>query len=177
MGRGELETLLAALLFTGQIMALGHHRYAGNRPALFSTLMFAVMALMCVPVVWMTAPSAAACLRVFSTPATAGCLAVLVVFCTLGAYTLMNRWQPFVSSTEAGLIYCLEPVLASLLALWLPFWLSRWAGIDYANEQLTPRLLFGGGLITAANVLLQSPWLEPRPAGDSNPLAERGGMV
>jgi drug/metabolite transporter (DMT)-like permease len=118
-----------------------------------------------VPGLWATAPSAAACVRVFSSPATLGFLAVLVILCTLGAYTLMNRWQPYVTSTEAGLIYCLEPVLASLLALFVPFWLSRWAGISYANEHLTARLLLGGGLVTAANVLLQSRWLEPnRPA-------------
>jgi drug/metabolite transporter (DMT)-like permease len=162
LGRGELETLIASLLFTGQIIALEHGRYTGNRPALFSAVMFAAMALLCLPFLWATAPSAAACLRVFATPATVAFQAVLVVFCTLGAYTLMNRWQPFVTSTEAGLIYCLEPVLASLLALGLPFWLSRWAGIDYANEHLTQRLLGGGGLITAANILLQSPWLEKR---------------
>lgn len=163
LGRGELETLGAALLFTGQILALEHARYAGNRPALFSTVMFAAMALLCVPVVVVTAPSPAACLRAFATPATAGLLAILVVVCTLGAYTLMNRWQPFVSSTEAGLIYCLEPVLASLFALVLPSWLSRWAGIDYPDERLTHQLLLGGGLITAANLLLHSPWREPRP--------------
>jgi hypothetical protein len=39
----------------------------------------------------------------------------------------------------------------------LPAWFSRWAGIDYPNEILTPHLLLGGGLITAANVLVQWP--------------------
>lgn len=163
LGRGELETLLASLLFTGQIIALEHERYAGGRPRLFTTVMFAAMAALCAPVVWVTAPSPAACLRVFATPATAGMLVVLVVFCTLGAYTVMNTWQPFVTATEAGLIYCLEPVLACLLALCLPFWLSRWAGMNYPNEHLTFRLVAGGGLITAANGLLQSPWREPPP--------------
>jgi len=89
-------------------------------------------------------------------------LVVLVVFCTVIAYTLMNRWQRHVSATEAGLIYCIEPVIASVLALFLPGWLSHWSDINYANEQLTLRLLLGGGLITVANVLLQSRWLEPR---------------
>jgi len=162
LGRGELETLIASLMFTGQIMTLERRRYAGNRPMLFSTVMFLGMALLCAPLVWATAPAPADCLRAYATPATATFMALLVIFCTLGAYTLMNRWQPFVSSTEAGLIYCLEPVLASLLALFLPYWISRWAGLNYANESLTTRLLLGGGLITAANVLLQSPWLEPK---------------
>jgi len=160
LGRGELETLIGSLLFTGQILTLEGVRYAGNRPVMISTVMFPAMALLCLPVVWATAPSAGACLQVFSTAAPVGLLAVLVVFCTLISYVAMNYWQPFVTSTEAGLIYCLEPVLASLLALFFPFWLSRWAGVHYANEQLTFRLVAGGGLITAANILLQSPWLE-----------------
>jgi len=56
---------------------------------------------------------------------------------------------------EAGLIYSVEPVLTSILALFLPACISMWAGIHYANETLTARLLIGGGLVTAANVLVQ----------------------
>jgi drug/metabolite transporter (DMT)-like permease len=162
LGRGELETLIGSLLFTGQIITLENHRYTGNRPLPLSTVMFLTMAILCLPFVWATAPGAAACLHAFASPAAASFLTVLVIFCTLGGYLLMNHWQPFVSSTEAGLIYCLEPVLASLLALFIPYWLSRWAAIDYPNEHLTSQLLLGGGLITAANILLQSPWLEAR---------------
>ena len=61
----------------------------------------------------------------------------------------------FDSATEAGLIYCVEPIFASALALFLPALLSVWAGINYPNETATWTLLAGGGLITAANVLLQ----------------------
>ena len=75
--------------------------------------------------------------------------------CTLAAYSLMNYWQPHVSATEAGLIYCVEPIFASLLAGFLPGWLSQFAAIDYANEKLTRQLVIGGSLITVANVLIQ----------------------
>jgi drug/metabolite transporter (DMT)-like permease len=81
--------------------------------------------------------------------------AVLTVFCTLWAFLLMVKWQPKISATEAGLIYCFEPVFASVMALYLPGVFSRWVGFDYANETLTWQLLVGGGLITLANVLLQ----------------------
>ena len=81
----------------------------------------------------------------------------LVVFCTFGGYLLMNRWQPHVTATQAGLIYCFEPIFASVFALFLPAWFSGWATIDYANEKLTANLLIGGGLITMANVLIQLP--------------------
>jgi hypothetical protein len=84
-----------------------------------------------------------------------GLILVLVVCCTLVAFTLMNRWQPVLPAPEAGLIYAAEPVFASVFALFLPVWLSRFAGIEYANESATVTLLTGGGLITLANVLIQ----------------------
>jgi drug/metabolite transporter (DMT)-like permease len=160
LGRGELETLIASLLFTGQILCLEQPRYAANRPANFSTVMFLMMALLCAPLVCVTAPSAAACLHAYATLPACGFLVILVIFCTLISYTMMNRWQKCVTATEAGLIYSIEPVIASLLALFLPAIFSRWAGINYANEELTSRLFIGGGLITVANLLLQSKWLE-----------------
>ncbi len=68
---------------------------------------------------------------------------------------MMNAWQPKITATEAGLIYCIEPIFGSGMALFLPAWYSTWAGIDYANERATWTLLVGGSLITIANVLLQ----------------------
>jgi hypothetical protein len=46
------------------------------------------------------------------------------------------------------------------MALFLPGWFAAWAGFSYANESLTFNLLVGGGLITAANLLVQ---LKPLP--------------
>ena len=60
-----------------------------------------------------------------------------------------------ITPTEAGLIYCLEPVFTAALALFLPAMLSGWGGFDYPNETATFALLAGGGLITVANVLIQ----------------------
>ena len=91
----------------------------------------------------------------FGSPAVVGCLLALTLFCTLCTFTLMNHWQRDLEATEAGLIYCAEPVWTSLLALFLPAWLAGWTGVAYANETPTTRLLVGGGLITAANVLIQ----------------------
>lgn len=155
LGRGEWETLIASVIFTGQILWLERPRYAGNHPVRFSVVMFLGMAALCIPFVMLTAPNAAACIQAYASPASCGFMAALVVCCTLGAYLLMNYWQPRVPATEAGLIYCVEPVLASALALFLPELISAWTGISYANETLTARLLIGGGLITVANILLQ----------------------
>lgn len=155
LGRGETETLIGSFMFAGQILWLERPRYAANDPLRFSLVMFVVMALICLPGVWLTAPSVEACVRAYGSPAAIGFLVTLVVVCTLGGYLFMNRWQRDVTATEAGIIYCVEPVIASALALFLPAWISIWADISYSNETLTPRLLIGGGLITAANVLLQ----------------------
>lgn len=155
LGRGETETLIGSLSFAGQILWLERPRYAANDPIRFSVVMFLAMTLCCLPLVALTAPDATTCLRAYASPAACGFLALLVVVCTLGGYLLMNRWQPHVTATEAGLIYCAEPVFASALCLFLPAWLSLWASLSYANETLTARLLLGGGLITIANVLLQ----------------------
>jgi drug/metabolite transporter (DMT)-like permease len=70
----------------------------------------------------------------------------------------MNRYQPDVSASEAGIIYGAEPLFASLFALFLPSFFAGLAAVAYANERLTDRLLIGGGLVITANVLLQLPF-------------------
>jgi drug/metabolite transporter (DMT)-like permease len=163
IGRGELETLASSVMFAGQILALEHPRYAANDALRFSTVMFFAMALFCLPVVWLTWPAAAAGFQAYASWSAAGLMAVLVAVCTLGGYMLMNRWQRHVTATEAGLIYAIEPVFASSLALFLPGLISAWTGIAYPNEQFTLRLIIGGGLITAANVLVQLGPAKPVP--------------
>ncbi|MFO1487222.1 MAG: DMT family transporter [Verrucomicrobiota bacterium] len=155
LGRGEAETLIGSVLFTGQILWLERPRYAANRSLHFSVVMFFAMALLCVPGVLLTMPGPNACLRAFASPASGLLLALLVIVCTLGGYLFMNRWQRDVTATEAGFIYSVEPILTSLLALFVPGWISQWANLSYANEILTPRLLIGGMLVTVANLLLQ----------------------
>ena len=164
LGRGEIETLIASVLFTGQILALEHPRYRANRPACFTTVMLLGAGALALPMVCVTAPGAGACVRAFASLPVCGLMLVIILLCTLGSFILMNRWQRHVTATEAGLIYCSEPLFVCLLSLFLPGLLSLWAGVDYPDERVTLRLLAGGGLITAANVLLLSRWLEPRPA-------------
>ena len=104
----------------------------------------------------------------FATPLSLGLVFVLSVPCTVIAFSLMNRYQPDVGASEAGIIYGAEPLFASLFALFLPAVFARWAGVPYANEQLTGRLLIGGGLVIAANVLLQVSWSDQPKVGDSS---------
>ncbi|HVU16226.1 MAG TPA: hypothetical protein VHD32_04845 [Candidatus Didemnitutus sp.] len=160
LGRGEIETLVSSIFFMGQILVLADRRHAANRVMPVTAAMFATEAVIFTALAFGTAPHAADVLRPWTVPVWLGFTALLTVFCTLGSFLLMNRWQPLISATEAGLIYCTEPVFTAIMALFLPAWFSAWAGFSYPNESLEWRLLVGGGLITAANVLIQ---LRPPP--------------
>jgi len=154
-GRGELETLLSSVFFMMQIFLLDRREFAANRALPVTLVMFAVEGLLFGGLTLATAPSAAGLAATWTSPVWVGSTLALTLFCTLGSFTLMNTWQPKITATEAGLIYCIEPIFASILALFLPALLSVWGGFDYPNEQITWHLLVGGGLITLANVLLQ----------------------
>jgi len=167
IGRGELETLIASIIFTGQILWLQRPQFARNNVNHFTLVMFVVIALCGLPVAVASASPLDSWLAAYRSAPAWVFVMVLTVFCTLGGYCLMNYFQPCLTATQAGLLYCLEPVFASAFALFLPAWYSSMAGVQYANETLETSLLVGGGLITAANVLsvLGASSPGPEPAG------------
>ncbi len=155
LGRGETETLLGSMVFAAQILWLERPVFRQNNVLHFSLIMFVAIALVGIVAILFTMRSWAEPLILLRSPSVHILIGQLVIFCTLIAYVMMNYWQPKVSSAEAGLIYCVEPVFASLFALFLPTYFGRWFGVNYVNELLTPSLLWGGGLILVANILLQ----------------------
>jgi drug/metabolite transporter (DMT)-like permease len=169
LGRGEIETLVSSLFFMGQILMLDRTDFASNRPVPVTVLMFIVEAAAAFVMIGVTAPRLADVPVLFTSVSWVGLTMALTLFCTIGAFTIMNTWQPRITATEAGLIYCLEPLFASFMALFLPGLFSHWAGFAYPSETLTANLLVGGGLITAANVLIQ---LKPLPRLAPLPPAE-----
>jgi drug/metabolite transporter (DMT)-like permease len=155
LGRGEIETLLGAFFFAGQILALDRGGFAGNRAMRITLVMFATEAVIYILMALATAPNPAALIAPWVSPAFIVLTLLLTGFCTLGAFLLMNAWQPKITATEAGLVYCFEPIFGTLLALFLPGIFSKAFGINYLNETATWTLLTGGTLITVANLLLQ----------------------
>lgn len=160
LGRGEIETLLSSVFFTGQILTLARAEFARNRTFPVTFTMFVVQALLGVGLGALALPADGARFAILGSGVWWGLMLLLVTVCTVAAFTLMNRWQPKLPPTEAGLIYCIEPVFAAAMALFVPGWISAWGGFDYPNERVTGSLLIGGGLITLANVLIH---LNPRP--------------
>ena len=155
-GRGEAETLLSSVFFMGLILCIGWSRYAGNRAAKITLVMFVTQAVIFAGITGVVTPNAEALLIPWTSGPWLALTTVLTLVCTVGAFTLMNMWQPKISTIEAGLLYCVEPIFGSGIALFLPAIISAWALIEYPNETATWTLLVGGALITAANVLIQS---------------------
>lgn len=159
LGRGEVETIAGSLFFMAQILWLERREFVGNRVLPTTVVMFLVLGAAFAAAAWALAPSPLALTALMLSPAWGSLTVVLTVACTLFCFVVMNAYQPRITATEAGLIYALEPVSASVLALFLPAILSRWTGIAYANEVLTWHLVVGGVLLTGANVLVQLPFV------------------
>ena len=155
LGRGEWETLLAALLFTAQILCLEHPRFRQNRSVPITWIMFVGISLVSTPCAFAMASEPSQCFVAISSSAAWMIITTLAVLCSICAFVLMNRWQACVSSVEAGLIYCAEPVFTSILALFAPAWMGLWMGHSIPNERLSMSLVGGGSLITLAILNLQ----------------------
>jgi drug/metabolite transporter (DMT)-like permease len=154
LGPGEILILISTAFFAGQILWVERPVYVQNRPGLVTLIMFSLLALMFLagyPLLGGTAPDAA---RLFDHVPLLVLMLALVLFCTVLNFFIMNAWQRHVSATEAGLIYCLEPVIATALSAFLPGWMSQLAGIDYPNETLRWGLFAGGALILTATILV-----------------------
>lgn len=155
LGWGEWLTLASSVAFIGQILWLDRKEFAVCDKPRATLVLFATMSVMFLPVALLTAGEPRNLWRVNASVSVLVMIAFLVLVCAVAAFYLMNRWQPLLPATHAGLIYCAEPVFASLYALFLPGLMSQYSGIQYANEQLTTNLWIGGGLITLANILIQ----------------------
>jgi hypothetical protein len=162
-GRGEWETIAAAGLFTAQILVLGSARYRANNMRSAAAVMFAVKALVLVPVLVLGSGAEGghggvlvwrAVCDAFQTGPVLLMTGLLTVFSTVYGYATMVRWQPLVSPVQAGLIYATEPIFATVWALFLPGWFSKLGGLEYGNEVLGTPFFWGAALILGANLLL-----------------------
>jgi drug/metabolite transporter (DMT)-like permease len=156
MGRGEIETVVASLFCTAQILWLERPRFRDNRSTTITVLMFVVTGLIVAPVALVSSGGAAPWGQLFGLPRFVETMLVVTVLCTAAPFLLMNHFQKYVPATEAGLIYCAEPLFASGLSLFLPGILAGWMGTQYPNEVPSAALVLGGVLITAANVWTQT---------------------
>jgi len=154
LGPGTLVIILSSGFIAGQIVWVERPIYAENRSGLITLLMFAFMSGMFIIAYFGTGGTTGFAVQLFDTPNLVGLTLAMVFLCTVVNYWIMNAWQRCVSATEAGLIYCLEPAIATLFSSFLPGWISRFTGINYPSEMLSWTLFFGGAMILSATVLV-----------------------
>jgi drug/metabolite transporter (DMT)-like permease len=153
LGPGEMITLFSAFFFAGQIVWVERPIYANNRSGMVTLIMLSLISLIFCALYPLLGGNFRTTARLFSTGPIDVLMLILVLFCTIFSFFIMNRWQRFVAAVEAGLIYCLEPVLATVFAAFVPGWISHFAGINYPNESLRWGLVSGGSLILGAALL------------------------
>ena len=154
LGVGECVIILSTFFIACQIVWVERPIYAENRPGVVTILMFTLMAAFSTLAYFTLGGTSHLARQLLGTPVLWALTAAVVLLCTVFNFLIMNAWQRRVSATEAGLIYCIEPVIASFLALFLPGWISRFASINYENETLTWTLFVGGALIVSATALV-----------------------
>lgn len=163
LGKGELLTLAASVLFSMQILLLDHFGRiplevtagAANGPVGVPP------SLLTICLIGLNGPPVLAGAALLSTSGAGvtrwlhwtsamltdpmGCLTVvlLTVFCTILAFHWMNKYQPQVPANRAALIYFLEPVFGAAFSLALGY--DRWS---YS-------LFLGGALIIGGNLLAE----------------------
>lgn len=138
---GETLTVLGAIVFTGQILAVDHYGQVADPRRLTS-----VMLLTCgvVSLAIAAGLSGGRLLQpgILSSIATDRTvwwsLGSLIVFSSVLAIPLMNAYQPRLSPATASVIYCSEPLFALLFSVLL------------GTEQLTLLTLAGGAAVIAA---------------------------
>jgi len=146
-GAGELLGLGCAFTFSLYILAV--NRLAKTEdPWRMTAGQFLVVALACSAQAAMVtggtnARPAAAWTILNSSAAVWGNLLLLVAFPTVGAFTLLNFFQPKMDATRAALIYLMEPIVAAAYA---------YVVIGRTLHRLG---LVGAALILAANVLVE----------------------
>ena len=163
LGKGEVLTLAASVLFSVQILLLDHYGRAtfqttaattgatvGVPPALLTLCLVAVNGppMLVAATLWSASSGGvAAWLRwssaMLSDPTSSVVVLTLTVFCTILAFHWMNKYQPQVPANRAALIYFLEPVFGAAFSLLLGY------------DQWSYSLLLGGALIIAGNLLAE----------------------
>jgi drug/metabolite transporter (DMT)-like permease len=162
MGRGEILTLVAAFLFSFQILCFEEENYKENRGLITTTLMFFltgsillfISSFSLIEMYQNNYPLYEKFINIQTNPR----ISIIILFMILGptifAFWSMAHWQPKISATHAGLIYCVEPIWASIFAVYIPLFLAPWLGVHYPAEFFTSNLLWGAILMTVAQILI-----------------------
>ncbi len=142
---GEFLTVLASMIFTAQILSVDHFGQAAH-PVRLTSVMFLTTSLISLLVAGVL--SRGTMFRPALLVGLAGdhtvwwTLGTLVLFSSVAAMHLMNTFQPRVSPAIASVVYCCEPLFATLFSL------------AFGAENLTVLTILGGAAVLAAVLIV-----------------------
>jgi drug/metabolite transporter (DMT)-like permease len=134
MGMGDFLTLLCALAFGVQVFMI--HLFS-HKDSFYATTFFQLLAVAMCSLVYALATKQTLAVNPVSWPS----LLYLAVFTTVITLLLQNRFQHDVTVAQASVIYSLEPVFATLLA------------VLFIGERMGPAVLVGGVLMFTASAI------------------------
>ena len=134
-GLGEAYALCAAVLYTAFILATGRFSRMSD-PLVLGVVQLGVAGVLC-----LAASFAFETPIIPTKPETWGCIAVLVLVCSVFGFTCQPIAQKHIPSDQAAFTLVLNPVIATMV------------GVAFLGERLTAVQLVGAALILAALVL------------------------
>ena len=134
MDMGDFLTLLCALAFGIQVFMI--HLFS-DRESFYASTFFQLLAVAMCALVYALATKQTLVVNSVSWPS----LLYLAVFATAITLLLQNRFQHDVTVAQASVIYSLEPVFATLLA------------VLFIGEHMGPAILVGGVLMFTASAI------------------------
>ena len=139
LGRGEILSLLCAVVFSGHIIAtdVGTRRVDPIAIA-WNTTIFAAVACI-VPLLFVRPSPFPAVPAILASGRVLTGLLITALLATVASIALMNHFQKRLSPNRAAVVYTLEPVFAGIFS-WIFF-----------GEVFGERKLLGGALILAGN--------------------------
>lgn len=139
--RGDFETLLCALLCAGHLIATAHFSRRSSGWVLAWTQITVTGTVSAVITAFLPAPHGfQGVATALHNPVVLGALAYLVTFNTIYAFWGQSTMQAFLSSTEAAVVFSLEPVTAGAIGVYL------------IGEKLSSMQLMGAVLIMVAMI-------------------------
>lgn len=134
MGMGDFLTLLSALAFGVQVFMI--HLFS-HKNSFYATTFFQLLAVAFCSLAYALVTKQTLVVNPVSWPS----LLYLAIFTTVITLLLQNRYQHDVTVAQASVIYSLEPVFATLLA------------VLFIGEHMGPAVLVGGVLMFTASAI------------------------
>lgn len=173
---GDTLTVVGAIFFSLQILALDwfgkQYESLAITPVMFATVVVLGGVTFGVLKQWVPeVPSDGGWMVLAWQPRFVALMLGLAIFPSLIAFAVMNKFQPILSAVQAAVIYTLEPLMASLWAMFLPGLVATAMAVQYANESFTMPLVIGGAMLAAANILAL--WPTPTKTNTAKPIPVR----